>query len=94
VLAGGQRPLAPLPVEAVGKRDVDGVDVGVGEQLLVAGIGPALWEKRPRPLRVATGDADQLGAGGRLERRDERLAGDPGGAKDPEPQPAGIRRRR
>ena len=38
VLAGLERADRPLDVQPVGQRDVDGVDVGVGEQRLVGAV--------------------------------------------------------
>ena len=40
VLAGPGRRHRPLRVEVVRQRDVDGVDVGIGEQCLVRSVDP------------------------------------------------------
>jgi hypothetical protein len=39
VLAGVERRERPLHVQPVGKRDVNGLDVGIGQQPLVAPVG-------------------------------------------------------
>lgn len=39
MFAGLERSHRPLEVELIRQRDVDGIDVRVGEQLLVPGIG-------------------------------------------------------
>ena len=63
VLAGLQRPDRPLDVQRVRQRDVDRVDLRVGEQRLVAAVRarePVLGGVRTGALRVAAGDGDDL----------------------------------
>ena len=68
VLAGPGRGDRPLGVEVVGQRDVDGVDVRVGEERLVRAVGASGCRARRRPLgawaAVAGGDRDDLAASG------------------------------
>ena len=59
VLAGFERAHAPGNMQVVGQRDVDRLDVRVGQQRLVAtvGLGNAqLAGDTPRPCQIARGD--------------------------------------
>ena len=61
VLAGGERPQRPLVVQLVGQRDVDGVDIAIGQQRLVAPVRPVhpqLARLRLRTGELAAGDRD------------------------------------
>ena len=80
VLAGLERPARPLQVQRVGERDVDGLDVGVGQQRLVAVIGAL-----DAPLRRVVLGADVVAAGDgqhrgllRLRHPGDELVVDPG----------------
>ena len=85
VLAGGQGVEGQPGVGGVDGADVDGVDVGVGEDLGVAGAGrggQAVLEgegRRPGGVGAADGDEDAAPAGGQLG---EELPGDDAGAQD------------
>ena len=74
VLAGLGGRDRPLRVEVVGQRDVDRVDLGIGEQRLVGGVGARDAQLGCATLRagpgVARGDGHDLAA--------PRLAGCPG----------------
>jgi hypothetical protein len=87
VLSGVGGALRPLVVEVVGKRDVDGVDLGVGEQLLVGAVQPdiesALAEVHRAGIAPAS-DRDQLGVPGGEDGRDHHPAADVGGTHDAE----------
>jgi hypothetical protein len=88
VLAGPDGGEVPGSVQCVGQRVVDGLDLGIGQQVGVRG-GDAFdavggGEGR-RPLRVTGGDRDQTGAGG-VCRLDDGEFGDPGSAEDADTQ--------
>ena len=83
VLAGFGRANGPRHVQMVGQRIVDGVDFGIGQQLLVAAVrlGDTELAGRFRRLgRVAGSDGGDLGhraalhAGNHLRGRDPRRA--------------------
>ena len=86
VLACRERAHRPLVVESVRQRDVDGIDVGIGEELFVRGVGAL------DPVRVRVGlraggvpradghDAERRIVGTRVEDR----AVDAGGAEEAE----------
>ena len=63
VLARFERPDRPVRVHRVRQRDVDRLDLGVGEKLVVAPVGardlPRLCELL-RPPEVAAADGDDL----------------------------------
>ena len=68
VLAGLERADRPLDVQRVGQRDVDRVDLGVGEQRLVGAVrarDAVLGGEGPAALDVARADGDELLAGAR-----------------------------
>ena len=84
VLPASERLDRPGQVRVVGQADVDGVDVGVVEQLLVGAVGPGRTQLAG-PFDVARGDREQLGSLG--GRQHERLG--PGDLTGPEQPPAG-----
>jgi hypothetical protein len=64
VLSGRNRFQHPLRVQAVGKRVVDGVDVGVGDDVVVRGVhvrDAPLQSELLGPPGVARRDRDHLG---------------------------------
>ena len=83
VLAGLRRPHDPGGVQRVGQRDVDGVDVGVGQQLLVRVVGLRDAQfggvRAGPPTRAA--DRDDLPAPRTPDTGNDLLAGDAGGAE-------------
>ena len=89
VLARLERGDGPVAVQAVGQWVVDGVDLGVVDQLLVAVMDPVhvmLGGERNGAVAVAGGHGDHrrlLGAPGRL---DQRGGGDLGRPEDADPQ--------
>ena len=88
VLAGGRGPQRPLGVEVVGQRDVHGLDVGVGEQLVVRAVGPRdpeLGGAAAARSRSPRGDGDDVAARRPLHRRDDLAGGD---RRAPEHPPA------
>ena len=78
VLAGGEGLQRPFEVQRVGQRQVDAVDLGRGEQFLVAGVdvrdrmAPG---ERAGAVQVACGDRGEVAVGGLLDRRDDVVAG-------------------
>ncbi len=85
VLARLQRPAGPLQVQRVGQRDVDGVDVRIGQQRLIAVVGaldPALRGVPLGPPSVTAGDGQHRGAARLRHALDERVV-DPRGGKEP-----------
>ena len=75
VLSGRERLHRPLVVHAVRERDVDGLDVGVGEERLVGAVGrrdPVLRSVRLRPLRVAACHGDDVDPVGLRSAREDR----------------------
>jgi hypothetical protein len=65
VLAGLERAQSPLDVQRIGKRDVDGLDVGVGQQRVVAAIrpfDPLIARVSLGPRLVSAGDREDRGA--------------------------------
>ena len=90
-LLGLGRLLRPLDVHRVRQRDVDGVDVGIGEQFLVAAVrsrNALRLGVRACTFEAARGDGQQLVSVGR-QRADERTVD----AGNPEDSPAERRRR-
>ncbi len=74
----------PLDVERVRQRDVDGLDVGILEEFLVAAIGSLetlLACVRLRPNPVTTPDRDDLHAVGPTGAGEHQLV-DASGGKD------------
>ncbi len=85
VLAGLGGLDGPGDVEVVGKRIVDGVDVGVGEELFVAAVGSGDVEGSGGGFgfcEVARGDGGDRGELSLLHGRDHLLEADGGGAED------------
>ena len=84
VPAGSQCALGPLDVHRVGERDVDRLDLRIGEQRLVGAVralDPALVGVRTRPLSVAARDrADGRRVG--LRAADDELVVDPSRGQD------------
>ncbi len=100
VLAGVGRALRPLGVQVVRQRDVDRIDVGCLDQLVVGAradrlgdrtsVGVrelGLGEELGGPLRAAR-DRDELDVLRAEDRRDDDLARDVRGAEDPDSHPA------
>ena len=85
VLAGRGRALHPKPVQAVGERNVDGVDRGVVEQLGVRAIGPLGAEARARVVLPLARRRDEPGLGAGHDRRQHRALGHPRGRPDHAP---------
>ena len=70
------RVIRPLGVEIVRERDVDGIHIVRGEELLVRPIGvrdPEFIGRLPRPVPRPRGDRNDLAVRGRLDRRGHRL---------------------
>ena len=85
VLAGPSRGDRPFGVQVVGQRDVDRVDVRVGEERLVGAVGPRDPElgRRPPPrARLARGDREDLAARRTAHPRDDLAKGDVGRRED------------
>jgi hypothetical protein len=86
VLAGRERVERPLDVERVRQRDVDRVDVRIGEQRLIAPVRPldaARVGVRPRTLAVAARDRERLDAVDEPQARED-LVVDPRGRQQAE----------
>jgi hypothetical protein len=86
VLAGRERSQRPLVVEAVRQRVVDGVDVGIVEELLVGAVRPrnrVLERVRLRAKRIARRDGYEVDFG-RRRRGTEAFAGDVRGGEETE----------
>ena len=69
VLAGARGARGPLDVHVVGQRVVDDVDLGIGQQLLVAAIGlrdPEATARRPGPFRYRARRAPRLASAARV----------------------------
>jgi hypothetical protein len=59
MLAGVHRRDSPLDMQVVGKRVVDGVDIGIGQKLLIGAVGLGNAEFRGRslgPVRIPRGN--------------------------------------
>jgi hypothetical protein len=83
---GGDRPLG---VKVVGERDVDGVDVLVGEQCLVRAVDARDGQRRRDPRRglgIARRDRDDLRVGRPAHARDDLLGRDVRGRQDAPPE--------
>ena len=79
VLPRTGRGLRPLGMEVVRERDVDGVDVGVGEEFLVRAIGPRDVELRRNGRRaawLARRDRVHRAPSGATDSRDDLLSAD------------------
>ena len=90
VLAGPQRAQRPVDVHAVGQRDVDRLDVGVGEQVLVGAVrarDPVQLRERLRRRRAAARHGDDVRRGALARALDDRRAD----ARRREDAPAAVR---
>ena len=93
VLAGLEGGDGPVPVQAVGERVVDGVDLGVVHQLFVAAqdAGNALLAGEfGGALAVARRHGDDRGAPGPAGGLDQGGGGDAGRPQDPDSQHAAV----
>lgn len=82
-LRGFDRPLA---VQRVGQRDVDDVDVGVGEERFIAAVGLGnafVIGIGSRFGRVAAGDCDEFAARGLANRVNQGVVDVGGGEQSP-----------
>jgi len=78
-------PDAPGGVLAVGQGVVNGVDVGVGEQLLIGAVGGGnvrLAGKSPGPLQIAAGHRRHDAVARLVDGRDHAVPADVGRAED------------
>ena len=86
VLPGPGRLQGERDVEVVGERDVDGLDLGVGQELLVGTVGPGDGQLAGRLLGVgqgAGGDGAHLDVRAALHGGDDLQHPDLGGAEHP-----------
>ena len=93
VLAGLEGGHGPVPVQAVGQRVVDGVDLGVVDQFRIAVEHPGypvLTGELLRPVPIPGGHGGDHGAPGAPSGLDQRGRGDAGRPEDPDPQHAGV----
>jgi hypothetical protein len=90
VLALRERAQRPRRVQRVGQRQVDGVDLGGGQQLLVRPEHRRYLMRprvRRRPVPVPSGDRRHRHRRHRLGRLDQRPQRDPRGTQNPYPHP-------
>ena len=87
VLAGVECGHDPVVMQRRGQRDVDSVDVRLGEQFLVPADGAAaeLGGELPRLLRIPAGQSGDGDGGVGLHGRQHPAAGDVGAAEDADP---------
>src|SRR3954451_9577639 len=88
VLAGLKRQQGPIDVSVVGRRNIHDINVGVGDQVLIAGVSPLDPESTSEQVSrvgAARAHGDDLLAGVSLQGADECL-GYPAGTHDAPPQ--------
>jgi hypothetical protein len=75
----------PLQVEVVGERDVDRLDLRVGQERFVGGVDLQVRREVAKPLRLGVvrgGERKELGAAGHVDRGGHLLTREVRGAQD------------